>query len=221
MADGQLLGSGSLQLSREISPSLPVKILVNMSVAIARLQNLRLQVQDVVRLVCDTDVFKIFHFNFALLIKPLLPRQLGLLHLINKTSLYTLLLLNSLLFVDSVLRLAELDTVRHIQVRNHIILHLGDVGAARLQLQLLLLSPLYFRFGLSLGKHATIQLHMRILDRMIQVGNEATLLRQLQLLRAILVVHLLVELLLRIILVEAFDEHGVLAAAVVSEAGHV
>ena len=114
MTDGQLFSSRSLDFSRQISPSFSVEILVNVAIAITRFQNLRLQVQYVVRLVRHADVLEVLEFELALFIELLLPRQLGLLHLIDKISLHALLLLDSLVLVRSILTLAELDALRKI-----------------------------------------------------------------------------------------------------------
>ena len=55
-----------------------------------------------------------------------------------------------------------------------------------------------------LSHHAAIKLTVRILDGMVEVGNEAFLLRQLLLMRAVLVINLMRQFLLRVVLVEAF-----------------
>jgi hypothetical protein len=84
-------------------------------------------VQDVVRLVRDANVLQVVEFDLALLVEPSLPRQLGLLHLITQALLHALLLLDSLVLVHSVLRLAKLDALRQVQIHEHVILHLCDV----------------------------------------------------------------------------------------------
>ena len=103
-------------------------------------------------LVSDTDILEVFEFDLAVLIHSLLLRLLGLLHLINEASLNALLLRKSLLLVSPVLRLTQLDAVRQVQVAHHLILHLGDVGAARLLLQLCLVPLLQLELGLRLSE---------------------------------------------------------------------
>jgi hypothetical protein len=84
-----------------------------------------------------------------------------------------------------------------------------------------LLALLELELGLRLGHGAAVKLMMRVLDGTVEVVHEASLLRQLLLFSTILVVHLPRELLLCVVLVEAFDEHGVVAVAIVCETGHV
>lgn len=204
VTDGQLFRRWALNFCCKISPSLSVEILVNIAVTITRFQDFRLQVENIISLVCHADVLEVLEFELALFIELLLPRHLGLLHLCHEISLNTLLLLDSLVLVHSILRLAELDALRQVQVDHHIILHLGNVRAARLLLLLLLVALLKLELGLRLGQHAAIKLTMRMLDGMVEVGNEASFLSQLLLVHAVLVINLMRQLLLRVVLVEAF-----------------
>ena len=83
------------------------------------------------------------------------------------------------------------------------------------------MQPLYVAFSGRLDEYTPVELPVGVLDRIVQTGDKSLILEQFILLHAVFGSYLLAQMLLCLVLIVSFHQHGVVTIAVVRKARHI